>query len=242
MVALSKVYKPVYVVVRGRGVHAPIKLKSWNECLPYVTGFPGAEYKKCPNDDAANRFIAYQLALQGIESPTTSKFELVRSPTECEIDMQSRTIVYTDGSSIPNVGAGYGIVMIDSNGERLECYGKVPPFSSTECVDSKIPTNNQAELYAIAVALENCSGNLLIRTDSEYSIHCLTKWYKTWKRNGWKNSKGEKVANHEFIKYIIEKLQKRDVVFEHVRGHCGDADNERCDELAKMGSRSERSV
>lgn len=231
MVSLSKVCKPIYVIVRGRGIgDYPIKLDNWDACKQYITGFPGAEYKKCATHNEADRFIAHQLALRGIELNVSS--------TKCKTDtmgVHNRTIVYTDGSSIPNVGAGYGIVMIQ-NGEKFECFGSVPQFGALE--SSKIPTNNQAELYAIAVAIDNCSGPLLIRTDSEYSIQSLTNWYKTWERNGWKNSKGEQAANKEFIQYIIRQLQKQDVKFEHVRGHCGDEDNERCDVLAKMGARS----
>lgn len=281
MVSLSKVYKPVYVIVRGRGVDGqPIKLESWEVCKEYVNGFPGAEYKKCANDAEANRFIEHQMAIRaGISSSTSSTPYIARTPPREGVGVHNRTVVYTDGSSIPGVGAGYGIVMLQ-NGEKMECCGPVPQFgvqersqSSSEGLSTsssrssegvsgsssrssegvsgsvsesslenvlgslRIPTNNQAELYAIAVAIENCKGPLLIRTDSEYSINCLTKWYVTWEVNGWKNAKGEQVANCEFIKYLLKKIEKRDVQFEHVRGHYGDVDNERCDELAKMGAR-----
>jgi ribonuclease HI len=61
------------------------------------------------------------------------------------------------------------------------------------------PTNNRAELFAIIRALEETSQNsveeIIIKTDSKYCIGCFSKWYKTWERNGWKNSKGEPVVN-----------------------------------------------
>ena len=47
------------------------------------------------------------------------------------------------------------------------------------------PTNNKAELTAILRALELCSKNkiyeqIIIYTDSDYSIKCITVWYPQW--------------------------------------------------------------
>lgn len=237
MVSLSKVQRPVYVVLRGRGVdtRSPVKLVSWSECQKLIAGFPAAEYKKCANEAEASRYIEQHLA-RILEGGNDKANEGI-SPRNISppMGLHERTVIYTDGSSIPpskrgKGGAGYGIVVL-KNGEKMECGGKVPCFTGND-----IPTNNQAELYAICVAIENCTGPLLIRTDSEYSINCLTKWHVAWQRNGWKNSKGEEVANGPFIQYILRQLSERDVLFEHVRGHSGDEDNERCDELAKSAA------
>ena len=59
-----------------------------------------------------------------------------------------------------------------------------------------------------------------------YSINSATVWIKTWKQNGWKNSKGQPVANSDIIKKIDKYLLKMDgkVQFKHVRAHTGGTD------------------
>jgi ribonuclease HI len=98
-------------------------------------------------------------------------------------------------------------------------------------------TNNQAELRGIRKILKVISDELkndtsdlfknrevVICSDSLYSINCVTKWIKTWIKNGWVNSKGEAVKNKELIKDIVDlekKIAKNDVVisYTHVLSH-----------------------
>ena len=98
-------------------------------------------------------------------------------------------------------------------------------------------TNQIGELCAVLMALRAHPGSepLVIETDSQYAINCATKWVHGWKKNGWKNSKKEPVKNAAVIKAIDAELRAREgsVRFQWVKGHAGNAGNERVDELAR---------
>lgn len=145
-------------------------------------------------------------------------------------------IVYTDGSHIPGQdGCGYAGVGI--------WFGHNDIRNTSIQVTVSNPTNQVAELLAIDNALRICKGSreLVIRSDSQYSIKSITEWSIKWKQNGWKNSKGEDVANSDIIKSILEKISQRDaqgykISFEHVYGHKGEVGNEGADKLAVAAS------
>lgn len=145
-------------------------------------------------------------------------------------------IVYTDGSRIPgqdNGGyAGIGIWFGFNNMRNTS----IP-------IRSPNATNQSAELLAIKYALLFCKDTkeLIIRSDSKYSINCVTLWCKTWQKNGWKTSKGENVVNIDLIKEIIKLISDREsrqyeTSFEHVYGHKGNEGNEGADKLAVAAS------
>lgn len=95
-------------------------------------------------------------------------------------------------------------------------------------------SNNKAELTAIMYALNNVPSKykeeqILIYSDSEYSIKALTIWSKNWIKNGWKTKGNKPVKNLELIKEILELLKKYNVKFIHVRSH-QDAPSENSDE------------
>lgn len=158
------------------------------------------------------------------------------------------TIVFCDGSAINNgkrdkpQGAGIGVFFPD-----------FPEFGLAEPVPRNFNATNQvAELWAISrcidVALEKGFKELLIKTDSKYSIDSLTVWCKKWVQNGWKNGKKEDVKNKEIIQEILEKMRKISVKFEHVRGHLSEPKNvgseewknfygnQQADSMANLGS------
>ena len=76
---------------------------------------------------------------------------------------------------------------------------------------------------------------LVIESDSQYAINCSSKWVFGWKKNGWKNSKQEPVKNAPIIKAIDAEISKRagKVSFRWVKGHAGNAGNEKVDDLAR---------
>ncbi|KFI47252.1 ribonuclease H family protein [Bifidobacterium biavatii] len=98
-------------------------------------------------------------------------------------------------------------------------------------------TNQIGELCAVLEALRAHPGSepLVIETDSQYAINCSTKWVHGWKKNGWKNSQKKPVKNAALIKAIDAELSKRagSVKFVWVKGHAGNAGNEKVDELAR---------
>jgi len=124
-------------------------------------------------------------------------------------DNRKYEIVFTDGScqrKMASMSVFFGIGDKRNIGEVL---------------DIQRPTNQKAELYAILKALEimEPTKNYLIYTDSQYSIDCLTKWYRSWIKNEWKTSKNKEVLNQEIIKPILNLMNYRTVQFKHVRAH-----------------------
>lgn len=132
--------------------------------------------------------------------------------------------IFTDGAAKKNgkVDCVCGIGIF-SQCERIQL-----GMSLLECKDkwSWIPknakdSNNVGELLAIYAAIVLSEENdIIIYTDSAYSIGCLTKWYKGWERNGWKTAKRENVKNKEIIQEIlVEKAKKGSVFLIHVSAH-----------------------
>ena len=148
--------------------------------------------------------------------------------------------VFTDGACTSNGKkfAKGGIGIYFPNGEH-------EPISE-QYVSDKI-TNQRAELYAIYKALLTITQKIeykkiVIYTDSEYSINCVTKWVKLWVKNNWRTASNKPVLNIDIIKPIYEILNnnKRKVKFIHVRSHTGNTDykslgNHMADTLATSG-------
>ena len=147
--------------------------------------------------------------------------------------------IYCDGSTRNNgradaVGA-WAYVILDGNGEKI----------TERCEAVRGTTNQQMELIAAAEALENIFqseiavpfDSVVVYTDSAYLHNCYTqKWYVNWERNGWKNSKKEKVANKELWERLIKWFECPEVTFEKTKGHAGVEWNEYVDTLAQNAS------
>ncbi|MDR0788617.1 MAG: ribonuclease HI [Bifidobacteriaceae bacterium] len=97
-------------------------------------------------------------------------------------------------------------------------------------------TNQIAELTAIREALKNIDSttDIIIETDSSYSIKCLTEWILGWKKNNWKNSQKKPVKNADLIREIDGMIAGRtgSTSFKWVKGHAGNEFNEIADTLA----------
>ena len=105
-------------------------------------------------------------------------------------------------------------------------------------------TNQRAELMAIVRALDTVpkDRHVLICTDSQYSINCVTTWYVGWRKNGWKAASGKPVENRDIIENVLNRIEARSVrgvhtTFEWVKGHASDAGNIEADKLAVSGAR-----
>jgi ribonuclease HI len=140
-------------------------------------------------------------------------------------------IIYTDGACSGNPGVGgWGAVMTTnaSNGDVVkEISG-----------GAALTTNNRMELQAAISALntlkEPCSVDLY--TDSQYVQKGITEWINGWVRNGWKNSKKEPVKNADLWQELLIAAKPHQVTWRWVRGHAGDAGNERADTLARLAT------
>ena len=133
--------------------------------------------------------------------------------------MESITI-YTDGAcksnGYSNAKAGYGVFFGDNDIRNV----------SIALKDSK-KTNQVAELMAILVAIESVMDegkNIIIKTDSMYSINCITKWAINWEKNDWKKSDGKVIENLELIKKIYNYYKIHNITFHHIRSHMKEPD------------------
>jgi len=141
--------------------------------------------------------------------------------------------IYTDGACSENPGpGGWGaILMYDGHSKEI---------SGAE----NLTTNNRMELTAAIEALSKLKYpcKVLLYSDSAYLVNCFNnRWYVSWQRNGWKNSKGQPVENQDLWKRLLELLEKHDVTFIKVKGHSDNEWNNRCDELARAAIKSIRS-
>ena len=97
--------------------------------------------------------------------------------------------------------------------------------------DDQPQTNQRAELSGIhlAVSILATKGafaeDLVIYTDSDYSIKCLTEWMPGWVARGWKTSQGKPVLHRDLIEAIAGHLSKFKHRFHHVRAHTGGVDD-----------------
>ena len=137
-----------------------------------------------------------------------------------------RAIVYTDGACAGNPGAGgWGAILI-WDGHRKELSGGEPAT-----------TNNRMELMAAISALEALDrpSHVDMHTDSEYVQKGISSWIHGWKRKGWRTAAGTPVKNAELWRRLDAARLRHEVAWNWVRGHAGDAENERADELAREG-------
>ena len=136
--------------------------------------------------------------------------------------------LFTDGACRGNPGPGGWAFILrhPASGKELESSGGLP---ST--------TNNQMELQAVISGLRALQrrSRVLIVTDSAYVMNGSRDWLPGWKRNGWRRREGKTfkpIKNVELWRELDELLSRHLVSWQHVRGHAGHPENERCDELA----------
>ncbi len=81
-------------------------------------------------------------------------------------------------------------------------------------------------------------GPVVVRSDSTYVVNCFRqRWWATWERNGWRNSKKQPVANRELGEALLAEVRARpQVEWEWVKGHSGDRLNDHVDQLAVRAS------
>lgn len=137
-----------------------------------------------------------------------------------------RVIVHTDGACSGNPGpGGWGVVM-EWNGSRRELYG-----------GAAHTTNNRMELMAAIMALEALKRpcTVSMHVDSSYVKDGITRWIAAWKRNGWKTADRKPVKNADLWQKLDGAIARHDVSWNWVKGHAGHDENERADELARLG-------
>ncbi len=138
-------------------------------------------------------------------------------------------VAYTDGSSRGNPGpGGYGAVLLYVGPDGVEHRREL-------CAGYKRTTNNRMELLGAIVALEALKRPCAVEvhSDSQYVVNAFNKrWVDSWQRKGWKTANKQPVKNPELWKRLLAAMEPHEVRWVWVKGHAGQALNERADELA----------
>lgn len=135
--------------------------------------------------------------------------------------------IYTDGACSGNPGPGGWGVLLRWRGHEKELNG-----GETQT------TNNRMEMMAAIRALEALADrpvSVRLHTDSKYVRDGITKWIHGWKKNGWKTAAKKPVKNVDLWQQLDELIARYPVEWIWVKGHAGNPDNERVDELARNG-------
>jgi ribonuclease HI len=77
-----------------------------------------------------------------------------------------------------------------------------------------------------------------LHTDSKYVRDGITQWLPRWRKNGWKTAAKKPVKNADLWQRLDTATQRHDIHWRWVKGHAGDALNERADALAREGAAS----
>lgn len=93
------------------------------------------------------------------------------------------------------------------------------------------------ELMAAIMALETLTRpcQVELHTDSTYLRSGITSWIHGWKKNGWRTSDRKPVKNVELWQRLDAASQRHTINWHWVKGHAGNPDNERADELVAQG-------
>ncbi|MBQ9058897.1 MAG: ribonuclease HI [Atopobiaceae bacterium] len=146
-----------------------------------------------------------------------------------------RVVVHTDGASRGNPGpGGYGVVL-----SYTDPAGTVHR-SELSC-GFRLTTNNRMELLAAIVAFEALKFpcEVELHSDSQYLVRAFNEnWVGSWQAKGWKNASKQPVKNPDLWKRLVEAAAPHTVSWLWVKGHAGDVDNERADELATLAADS----
>ena len=140
-------------------------------------------------------------------------------------------LIHTDGACLGNPGPGGWAAVLMFRGRERELVGGEPDT-----------TNNRMELMAAIAALEALSRpcSVTLRTDSQYVRNGILTWLPNWIRRGWKTAGGDAVKNRDLWERLDQAAHRHTIEWQWVRGHSGDAGNERVDALARAEAERQR--
>jgi ribonuclease HI len=132
--------------------------------------------------------------------------------------------IYTDGGCEPNPGpGGYGVVLLH-------------PKKRTEASDGfRLTTNDRMEIFAAIKGLEMLKQpcKVTLFSDSQYLVDAIMKgWAVAWKKKDWWLNNKERAKNIDLWQKLLPLCETHQVEFRWVKGHAGNLENERCDQLS----------
>jgi len=139
-----------------------------------------------------------------------------------------QVVIYTDGACIKNPGPGGFGAVLKFKGCRKEISGG---YRKT--------TNNRMEMMACIEGLRTLkkSCSVVIYSDSKYVVNAIEKgWVQKWRSNRWMRTKTESAENVDLWEEMLKLCEKHKVEFKWVKGHAGNPENERCDQLARQNA------
>ena len=133
-----------------------------------------------------------------------------------------RVEVFTDGSTVnngkKNASGGIGVFFNQEGFQNI-----------SEKYNSPNATNQKCELLAIVKGLQIIKSkfgrhskkvNVLIHTDSEYCIKCMTSYISNWIRNNWKLRNGNNVKNKNLLELLLNLTHEfNNISYNHIRSH-----------------------
>jgi len=158
---------------------------------------------------------------------------------EYQVNSEGFTEVHTDGAC-PNNGKGSAKAGIGV------WWGHHHKLNVGRPVVRAKQTNNAAEIQAASVAISTAVDNgiakLLINTDSQFLINCVTQWMDGWKKNGWMTKSKQPVKNRDDLEELDQAINsgRIQVKWNHVKGHSGIEGNEEADKLAVKGAQMQQ--
>ena len=131
--------------------------------------------------------------------------------------------IATDGACKGNPGPGGWGALIRHGDKEKEISGGEPET-----------TNNRMELRAAIEALNalNRPCKVTLSIDSKYVKDGITQWIFGWQKNGWRTAARKPVKNADLWQELLKAVEPHQIEWRWVKGHDGDADNERADQLA----------
>lgn len=132
--------------------------------------------------------------------------------------------IHTDGACLGNPGPGGWAALLRYGSRERELVGGEP-----------LTTNNRMELMAAIAGLEALTEpcKVALHTDSRYVQQGIGEWMPNWVRRGWKTAGGDAVKNRDLWERLHAATHRHRIDWRWVKGHSGDPDNERVDELAR---------
>jgi len=231
---MSKRKKSYYAVARGREPGIYDEWTGEGGAEEQVKGFQGALYKGFHTRDDAKEWLQqhgskHQPTQSDVErtGPNAGRGSKSRKSSQ-KVD---RVRIYTDGGAIVNPGpGGYGVVILDGKGRKELSGGR------------RRTTNNRMELMACIEGLKATKKrSVVIYSDSRYVINGIEKgWARRWRANGWMRNKTQSAENADMWAELLKQCDIHDVEWVWVKGHAGNRENERCDQLATLAVKKKR--
>lgn len=101
-------------------------------------------------------------------------------------------------------------------------------------------TNNRMEIFAAIKGLELLKQpcKVTLYSDSQYLVDAIMKgWAAKWKKNDWWLNKTERAKNIDLWEKLLPLCEIHQAEFRWIRGHAGNQENERCDQLSMVALR-----